>query len=279
MRYLIIGGTGTLGKELVSRFYERHEITIFSRDEFKQSHMKKVYPNIRYIIGDIRNERDLEFDFSNYDMVYHTAALKHVDIGEVNVWPFIDVNLNGTINVARSCQKAGVKLVFFSTDKAVLPINTYGMSKALAEKYIQANNDNAAIFRWGNILGSRGSIVPAFVKIIKNDGIVPITHVEMTRFWLTINEVVDFVIEKESHKNPKKILIPTVLSAKVTDLALSIGKILDKTVKFKDIGIRPGEKIHEHLYTDYEYCIRSDNCAKYTIDDLILKLKPIVDML
>lgn len=276
MRYLIVGGTGTLGKELIQRLYDGHEIHVLSRDEHKQVQMKKVYPKIKFILGDIRNIQDLSFPFSVYDIVFHCAALKHVDIGEANVGQFIQTNLQGTINVSQRCLEDNARLIFFSTDKAVLPINAYGMSKGLAEKYLQATNPDHITFRWGNILGSRGSIVPFFKQLIENGGQVPLTHLEMTRFWLTIHEVVDFVMSRCQDSDIKAPLIPPVKSAKVMDLALCIGKILDKPVLFKEIGIRPGEKIHEHLYSDHDYCIRSDSCAQYSMDDLEVKLRQVM---
>jgi len=280
MRYLIIGGTGTLGKELIHRLYGNAEIDIFSRDEFKQYQIKKVYPDVRCILGDIRQYSDIDFDYSVYDAVFHTAALKHVDIGENNVDQFIQTNLNGTINVSKKCSSCNTRLVFFSTDKAVLPINAYGMTKALAEKYLMNTNKNAVIFRWGNILGSRGSIISYFTDIIQNGGHVPITHLDMSRFWLTINEVVDFVMENfAKHTDVNSVLIPRVKSATVQQIALAIGKLLDKPVKFTETGIRPGEKIHEHLYSDHDYCVRSDNCEKFTMDDLIIKLRPLIEEL
>lgn len=276
MRYLIIGGTGTLGNEIVRRLYEKHEIHVFSRDEYKQYNLKKVYPKVKCILGDIRNIDDLNWNFDIYDSVFHCAALKHVDIGESNVEQFIQTNLHGTINVSKKCLEANTRMVFFSTDKAVLPINTYGFTKALAEKYLSSQSGPLVIFRWGNIIGSRGSIVPFFADLIRNEAKVPITHLDMTRFWMALGEAVDYVMsEFNKDQNDHKILIPPVKSARVMDIAQVIGKILNKTVHFKEIGIRPGEKIHEHLYSDHDHCLRSDKCKQYTQDELIIKIQSV----
>jgi UDP-N-acetylglucosamine 4,6-dehydratase len=273
MKYLVIGGTGTLGKELVGRLLQSDSVDVFSRDEYKQSAMAKVYPNVNYILGDIREWNDLStVHFPGYDAVFNCAAMKHVDLGETNVEQFFKTNTIGAINVAKKCHGRS-KLVFFSTDKAVMPVNAYGMSKAIAEKYIQSCGADATIFRWGNILGSRGSILDYFAKIIKNGGEVPITDKRMTRFWLTIHEAIDYVVDNWRKGVAKKPMIPAVKGAKVVDIAKAIGAILDRPVKMKIVGIRPGEKIHECLNIEngYEFC--SDNCEQFEMDELIVKIR------
>jgi len=276
MKFLIVGGTGTLGKELIRRFYDDHEIDVLSRDEFKQAALRKVYPKAGFILGDIRDWVQMSpICYSQYDAVFHCAALKHVDIGESNVSQFVQTNYNGTVNLAKKC-KGKSKLVFFSTDKAVLPINVYGMSKALGERYIQSTDPEAVIFRWGNILGSRGSILDFFAQRIQAGSTVPITDMRMTRFWLTINEAIDYVMknwQKGISRNP---LIPPVKSASVVDVAKAIGAILGKPVKMKEIGIRPGEKLHETLKHDANFSLSSDTCEKFEMDELIVKIRQVM---
>lgn len=274
----IIGGTGTLGKKICERFYYDNNVTIISRDEYKQQKMRRLFPNCNYIIGDIR---DNDFGWkvwhrahdTNY--VFHCAALKHVEIGEKCVDEFLKTNVLGTINVARSFGSFS-KIIFFSTDKAVLPINCYGFSKAISEKYLQAFFPNCAIYRWGNILGSRGSVISIFATFLKEGKPVEITDVRMTRFWLTIDEAVNYVANTyEKHQGI--MLPPNLKSAKILDVVESIARCLSiSEYKIKDIGIRPGEKIHECLYTTHDYCIRSDTCEMLSAEELDSKIRPIL---
>jgi len=279
MKILIIGGTGSLGRALLKRLYcPENKVWILSRDELKLITLKKQYPDIRIIIGDIRDRLEMHKVIAggSFDHIYHCAALKHVDLGEEYTSEFIKTNLNGTMNVVDAfCRSTCSKLAFFSTDKAVLPINAYGYSKGLAEKYIQSLNKPIHIFRWGNILGSRGSVLHYFIKALKAGEKINITHQDMTRFWLTIEQAVDFCLDiMIKNTDPKEIHIPPLKSMSVLDLLDLTAEILN--IEKWDVnisGIRAGEKIHECLYSDHSHCIRSDTYKKYTRDEI----KPILE--
>lgn len=281
---LVVGGTGTLGQEIVKRFYERGGfITVLSRDELKQQQMKRKYPdNIEYLIGDISRSDvgDVFNHRTHYDVIFHCAALKHVDVGEENVAAFMRTNFNGVMHMHRCFNDPATKFVFFSTDKAVLPINAYGMTKALAEKYLQSVRKSAAIYRWGNILGSRGSVVKSFADAIANDNPVFITDSRMTRFWLTIENCVDFVMGTYENAFADTIMIPDVKAASVLDLVRVIADIMGKSrtteKNIKYVGIRPGEKIHECLFSSHTHCLTSDNAEKWDLDHLTIVLRPIL---
>jgi len=287
---IITGGTGTLGRELirqitVGKYFD--PIVVFSRDEAKHIELEREYDNVRTFLGDVVRSEDIGSCIRRYqpDTVFHCAALKHVDRGEAQTSQYINVNLNGTINVTNACSNFRVKnMVFFSTDKAVLPINAYGMTKALAEKYIQSKwsddekSTNFAIYRWGNILGSNGSVLKQFVKDIIDKKRIKITHQDMTRFWLTISEAVFYVLNSYLERTIQPRICPTIKAATLIDLAYAVASCLsmEYDLDFKITGIRPGEKIHEHLKSDHDFCIRSDNATKYKADELEAKIKPTV---
>jgi len=287
---VITGGTGTLGTELIRQINAASyfdEVVVFSRDESKHIELEKKHKNVTCFLGDVTRSEDVGACLRQYrpDSVFHCAALKHVDRGEQVVQQYINTNLNGTINVVNAALNFRIKnFVFFSTDKAVLPINAYGMTKALAEKYIRAKwvdgqdkHVNMSIYRWGNILGSNGSVLKYFVDAIKAKQPVNITHSDMTRFWLTINEAVYFVLTTYLEIQKEARICPTIKSATLIDIANAVGVILDEfDVKIRFTGIRPGEKIHEHLKSDHDYCIRSDSSVRYKEDELISKLRPTV---
>jgi FlaA1/EpsC-like NDP-sugar epimerase len=275
---LIIGGTGTLGNALLEELYEHNKITILSRDELKLYSLKRANPKIDICIGDIRDKPFIE-DYlldRDFDYIFHCAALKHVDLGEKFVAEFIKTNLQGTINVIDNMPEY-TRYVFFSTDKAVLPINAYGYSKALAEKYLLSQDKNIKIFRWGNILGSRGSVLDYFVKALKNGDEVNITHPSMSRFWMLIEDAVKFTLEScasFSWDSPTVHIPLDLKAAKVVDVVDCLAEILDVKYRISDVHeIRPGEKIHECLYTSHDYCIRSDNAEQYSREELIELLR------
>jgi UDP-N-acetylglucosamine 4,6-dehydratase len=262
---LITGGTGSFGNcfaDVVSKMYKPKKLIIFSRDELKQYEMEqrfpiKKYPFIRFFIGDVRDLARLEMAFRDVDIVIHAAALKHVPIAEYNPFECINTNVIGAENVVRAALKTNVKKVIaLSTDKAVSPINLYGASKLAAEKiFVAANNikgNHPAIFsvvRYGNVMGSRGSVVPFFKRLIaENSPFLPITDMEMTRFWITLNQGVDFVLSSLAMMKGCEIFIPKIPSMRVTDLA----KALSPSMPLKETGIRPGEKLHESLSTTDE---------------------------
>jgi UDP-N-acetylglucosamine 4,6-dehydratase len=277
MKYVILGGTGTLGTCLIEKLsVGANEVVCFSRDELKQQEMRKRFPNVRYVIGDIRDKNSLRPVLADAYAVFHVAALKHVDVLEANPTEAIKTNVLGTINVAEAAVEAGVKyVVFSSTDKAVLPINTYGMTKATSERYllnlnVHQDKTQFSVFRWGNVMGSRGSVVHLFAKSIQDEKMVSVTDPRMTRFWIHIKDAVDFMLENFKSASPSDVMIPRMKAAGVLDLAASTAKAIGASSKYRInlVGMRPGEKVHEVLFSSHEYCIRSDTAEKYTEAEL-----------
>lgn len=259
---LITGGTGSFGRYFIKyllKNFDLKKIIIFSRDEQKQFFManseefnEKKYKNLRYFLGDIRDFDRLNSAMEGVDYVVHAAALKHVSIAEYNPQEFIKTNITGSENIIKSAINNNVsKTVFLSTDKAVNPINLYGATKLAAEKLcIAANNivGKKKIFfsavRYGNVIGSRGSIIEIFNRIKqsgKNN--FPVTHKDMTRFWVSLDESVQFVLESLEKMKGGEIFVPKLPSIRVMDLV----KVFASKPKIEIIGIRPGEKLHEIL--------------------------------
>lgn len=260
---LVTGGTGSFGQKFTETLLEHHEpqkIIVFSRDEFKQYQMAKKFPDrkhpIRYFLGDIRDKDRLFRAFEGVDYVVHAAALKQVPALEYNPTEAVKTNVVGADNIVDAAIDTGVKKVIaISTDKAVNPINLYGATKLVAEKIFIAANAYAggrvkfAVVRYGNVVGSRGSVVPLFLKFREQGNReVPITDPRMTRFWITLEQGVDLVLKALQESQGGEIFVPKVPSMKITDLAVAI----DPTFKFRTIGIRPGEKIHETLVSEDE---------------------------
>lgn len=281
MRYLLIGGTGSLGKALIPAILEqdhRAHIAVLSREEIKQVNIKKQYPGIECIIGDIKDIDSLRPHIQRFDAVFNLAALKHVDICELNPKECYKTNLIGAANVVDLCELAdNVRYcVLSSTDKAVLPINMYGSCKKSAEIYYRHMNDVGDgdtlynVFRWGNVVGSRGSVVHAFAKTLKEEAKVYVTDERMSRFWIDIRDVAKFMLG--NFKRPPQgtdAHIPPLKSARVVDLAEAVADVLDiQEYEVKYTGIRPGEKIHECLYTSHDFCLTSENCGKYEFEEL-----------
>ena len=258
---LITGGTGSFGKRMLETLLKKFnckKIIIFSRDELKQYELKQKYPikkykNLRYFIGDIRDLDRLQLAFKNVDIVIHAAALKQVDTAEYNPIEVIKTNINGTENVVKAAASCGVdRLIALSTDKAVNPVNLYGATKLAAEKLvISANNyfgykdsTKFSVVRYGNVIGSRGSVVKVFEKLVNSkEKFLPITDLQMTRFWMTLDESVKFVLDSLKLMTGGEIFIPKIPSIKITDLAKAMGS----NKKIKIIGLRPGEKLTEVL--------------------------------
>tara|TARA_R110000868_G_scaffold219607_1_gene470715 strand:+ start:19524 stop:20597 length:1074 start_codon:yes stop_codon:yes gene_type:complete len=255
---LITGGTGSFGKrftETICREYKPKKLIIFSRDELKQYEMAQEfspqqYPFLRYFIGDVRDEARLEQAMRGVDIVIHAAALKHVPIAEYNPFECIKTNVMGAENVVRATIKCGVKRVCaLSTDKAANPINLYGASKLAADKIFTAGANMGgadgpifSVVRYGNVVGSRGSVIPFFRKLINNGtDHLPITDPRMTRFWITIEQGVNFVLSTLNLARGGEIFVPKIPSMSMTDLAHTMAPHLPHKV----IGIRPGEKLHE----------------------------------
>ncbi len=260
---LITGGTGSFGKkcvEIMLESYKPKKIIVFSRDELKQFEMSQRYndPCMRYFIGDVRDKNRLLQAFNGVDYVIHAAALKQVPIAEYNPTECINTNINGAINVIEACIERGVKKVIaLSTDKAASPINLYGATKLASDKLFVAGNHLSggttqfSVVRYGNVVGSRGSVVPFFQKILDEGAkSLPITDTEMTRFWLRLEDGVGFVLKSFQRMFGGELFVPKIPSVRITDLARAMAPNLDQHL----IGIRPGEKIHEVMCpkdTDY----------------------------
>lgn len=253
---LITGGTGSFGKRFIQRIlsgYTPKKIVVYSRDELKQYEMAKVlspetYPCMRYFIGDVRDQSRLYRALAGIDYVIHAAALKHVPAAEYNPFEFIKTNVMGAQNVIdASIERKVNKVVALSTDKACNPINLYGATKLCSDKLFVAGNSYAgaqdtrfSVVRYGNVVGSRGSVIPFFMNARKT-GMLPITDDRMTRFWITLDQGIDLVFEAFSHMKGGEIFVPKIPSMKVIDLAKSLDPECDITIT----GIRPGEKLHE----------------------------------
>jgi UDP-N-acetylglucosamine 4,6-dehydratase len=259
---LVTGGTGSFGKAFVRMAIERYRprrLVIYSRDELKQYEMAQDYPvsrhpYLRYFIGDVRDRDRLEMAMRDIDIVVHAAALKHVPAAEYNPFECVLTNIHGAENVVKAALRTSVKkVVALSTDKAVSPINLYGASKLAADKiFVAANNLSGgrarfAIVRYGNVVGSRGSVVPFFKKLVAGDAAaIPITDPRMTRFWITIEQGVDFVLSALAMMQGGEIFVPKIPSMRITDLA----EALAPGVPQETVGIRPGEKLHEVMVTE-----------------------------
>ncbi|MGG7073919.1 UDP-N-acetylglucosamine 4,6-dehydratase (inverting) [Campylobacter sp. 9BO] len=252
---LITGGTGSFGKkytEILLKKFKPKRIVIYSRDELKQYEMAQIFNDkcMRYFIGDVRDESRLKTAMDGVDFVIHAAALKHVPIAEYNPMECIKTNINGAQNVINAAFATGVnKVIALSTDKACNPVNLYGATKLASDKLFVAANNIAgskktrfAVVRYGNVVGSRGSVVPLFKRLIAEGAKeLPITHADMTRFWITLEQGVNFVLKNFERMKGGEIFIPKIPSMTMPDLA----KALAPELGIKVIGIRPGEKMHE----------------------------------
>ncbi|SES14300.1 UDP-N-acetylglucosamine 4,6-dehydratase [Tranquillimonas rosea] len=252
---LITGGTGSFGKKYVEhilRDYTPNKVIVFSRDELKQFEMAQVYdaPQMRYFIGDVRDADRLKQAMDGVDFVIHAAALKQVPAAEYNPFEAVKTNIHGAQNVIQAAIAAGVeKVIALSTDKAANPVNLYGATKLASDKlFVAANNmvgprpTRFAVVRYGNVVGSRGSIVPFFRrKIAEGATTLPITHPDMTRFMITLDQGVQFVLTNFRRMQGGEIFVPKIPSMRMTDLARAMAPDLDQEI----VGIRPGEKLHE----------------------------------
>lgn len=256
---LITGGTGSFGRAFARRLlteFEPEKVIIFSRDEWKQWEMRKSdeifdHDRIRYFLGDVRDKSRLERALHGVDLVVHAAALKHVPIAEYNPSEFVKTNVMGAMNIIDACIDCGVqKVIALSTDKAVNPVNLYGATKLCSDKlfvgggvYVgQRAHPKFAIVRYGNVLGSRGSIIPFWRELIKSGAPdLPVTDERMTRFWITLDQAVEFVVNAFLHMEGGEIFVPKIPSMKIIDLAEAIAPDMPKRI----CGIREGEKLHE----------------------------------
>ncbi|MFB1646641.1 UDP-N-acetylglucosamine 4,6-dehydratase (inverting) [Campylobacter molothri] len=254
---LITGGTGSFGKtytKILLQNYKPNKIIIFSRDELKQFEMAISFnhPCMRYFIGDVRDKERLNYAMNDVDYVIHAAAMKHVPVAEYNPMECIKTNINGAQNVIDACLENNVeKCIALSTDKACNPVNLYGATKLASDKLFVAANNIAgnkntkfSVARYGNVVGSRGSVVPFFKKLIKEGAKeLPITDERMTRFWISLEDGVKFVLSNFEIMHGGEVFVPKIPSMKITDLAHTLAPNL----KTKIIGIRPGEKLHETM--------------------------------
>lgn len=268
---LITGGTGSLGKLIIKTLLERYspkKIIVFSRDELKQYEMQQDFnaPCMRYFIGDVRDAKRLRRAMRGVNFVIHAAALKQVPAAEYNPMECIKTNIDGAENVIEAALDNNVeKVIALSTDKAANPINLYGATKLVSDKlFVAANNISGghntifSVVRYGNVVCSRGSVVPLFQKLIDNGSDhIPITHDEMTRFWINLQQGVDFVLKNFERMLGGEIFIPKIPSMKIMDLAQAMAPNLP----IKIIGIRPGEKLHEIM------CPADDSYHTYEYDD------------
>lgn len=280
---LIIGGTGTLGVALLNELTKfDHNITVLSRDEQKHYRLKKIYPNVNFVIGDIKDIGSINPHFKGVDSVFHVAALKHIDILENHIEESIKTNIIGTLNAIKCAQLNQVKnFMFSSTDKAVDPINVYGHCKAISEKLVlnanKESNTNFTVFRWGNIINSNGSALPFFIDKIKKGEEIPLTHINMSRFFLTIENAVGFILSKYEEPSNEVYVHPEMKAARIFDVIKVIAKMLDKPYSIKLVGLRPGEKIDECLYSKYSgRFLDSKVCDQYTESELEELIRPML---
>jgi UDP-N-acetylglucosamine 4,6-dehydratase/5-epimerase len=274
---LITGGTGSLGKALTKRIYAQFpdvkRVVIFSRDEQKQFQMAQEYPadqykSIRFFIGDVRDKDRLVRAMKGIDYVIHAAAMKHVHLAEYNPSECIKTNVNGAENVIYACLESGVSnVVALSTDKACAPINLYGATKLTSDKlFVAANNISGnndirfSVVRYGNVMGSNGSVIPFFIKK-KEEGFLPITDPKMTRFNISLDGGVDMVLHALGNAWGGEIFIPKIPSYKISDVANAIAPEIEHRV----VGIRPGEKLHEEMITSSDSFYTYDLGKYYTI--------------
>jgi len=262
---LITGGTGSFGNlfvEIILKKFKPKKLIIFSRDELKQSIMAQKFSTekylcMRYFIGDVRDLGRLTLAMQGVDYVVHAAALKHVNIAEYNPMECVKTNIGGAENVVKAAISTNVsKIIALSTDKASDPINLYGATKLTSDKiFVSANNivgehpTRFSVVRYGNVAGSRGSVIPIFKQLIaQGSKELPITDIKMTRFWITLVQAVEFVLKSFERMQGGEIFVPKIPSIKITDLA----KAMAPKLKYKIVGIRPGEKLHEKMCSKNE---------------------------
>lgn len=259
---LITGGTGSFGKAFIDyalKHLDPQRLVVFSRDELKQYEVRQLFnndPRLRWFIGDVRDERRLLRAMHNVDYVVHAAALKQVDTAEYNPFEFVQTNVMGSQNVIEACIDTGVKrVVALSTDKASSPINLYGATKLTADKLFITGNHYAAAYetrfsvvRYGNVMGSRGSVIPFFRRLAEAGESLPITDLRCTRFFITLPEAVKFVVDSFDVMHGGELFVPKIPSMKITDLAQAIAP----GAAMHDIGLRPGEKLHEEMVSPEE---------------------------
>ena len=275
---LVTGGTGSFGRHFIKSVlakYKPKRLVIYSRDELKQYEMDQEipatkFPSVRYFIGDVRDTNRLEMAMRGIDYVIHAAAMKHVPAAEYNPFECIHTNVLGAENVVNAAIRADIKkVVALSTDKAASPANLYGASKLASDKiFVAANHLSShdgprfSVVRYGNVVGSRGSVVPFFQKLIRDGAdTLPVTDPRMTRFWITLDQSIEFVLTSLDQMCGAEIFVPKIPSMKITDLAAALAP--GKPTKF--VGIRPGEKLHEVMITEDDARTTIDAGDRYVI--------------
>ena len=276
-RILIIGGTGALGQALIRKYNGDNTIMIFSRDEHKHVDLMKEYTDVESHLGDIRDKDSIRncFDRFQPDVVINTAAIKHVPICETNSIESVKTNILGHQNVIESIRefKNIETLIFISTDKACKPINIYGMCKAISEKlysnYAETEkNTKVVTVRYGNVLESTGSVIPYFKQLLEGGSdFLPITHFDMTRFLITLNDAVELIDWTYNYPSSHgKIAVPKIKSMKIVDLANCLIKKYKEDTELRMVGIRPGEKLHEEMISEEEW-FRTEEHENYLINN------------
>ena len=279
-KILITGGTGSLGQSLAKRLLATNvdTVRILSRNESKQVNMESEFNDkrLRFLIGDVRDFERLKTAFEDIDIVFHAAALKHVPVIEYNPFEAIKTNVQGSQNVIDASLSQDVeRVICIGTDKAVSPLNTYGATKLLMEKlFVSANNflnetrhrTKFLALRYGNVVGSSGSVIPKFIRMIKEGRKITITDSEMTRFSITMDQALDFILDCTINGNASEIYIPKLKSYSILDVKDALFEIFGKT-DFEEIGIRPGEKLHETLINSEEIRNSWDLVSKFMISN------------
>jgi UDP-N-acetylglucosamine 4,6-dehydratase len=254
---LLTGGTGSFGKAFITyalAHLNPRRLVVLSRDELKQYEARKQFgddPRLRWFIGDVRDRRRLERAMYGVDHVVHAAALKQVDTAEYNPFEFVQTNVTGSQNVIETAIDCGVqKVVALSTDKASSPINLYGATKLCADRLFISGNHYAAgrvtrfsVVRYGNVMGSRGSVIPLFRSLAERGETLPVTDLRMTRFWITLPQAVEFVVDSFDQMHGGELYVPRIPSMRLVDLA----RVIAPDSPVKEVGIRPGEKLHEEM--------------------------------
>jgi UDP-N-acetylglucosamine 4,6-dehydratase/5-epimerase len=271
---LVTGGTGSFGKRFVGTILQQtgvRRIVVFSRDELKQFEMQQQFANesrLRFFIGDVRDRERLERAFHDVDFVIHAAALKQVPAAEYNPFEAVKTNVHGAQNVIDAAIDVGVqRVVALSTDKACSPVNLYGATKLVSDKlfingnaYASGTRTRFAVVRYGNVVGSRGSVVPYFQKLAPT-GVLPITDERMTRFWITLDQGVHFVLSSLERMHGGELFVPKIPSMRVVDLA----KAMAPEARLEVVGIRPGEKLHEEMISATDARSTLDQGDRYVI--------------
>lgn len=260
-RVIISGGLGSLGNQLIERFRKTWDIGILDNDECRQWEVRTKYPDLDYYLGDVR-DRDSLRPLKRYDLVIHAAALKRIEVCEANPWEAVKTNIIGTRNIIEACKDWGLDMVYISTDKSVKPINFYGMTKAVAERMCTQAHFNCV--RYGNVFGSRGSIIPIFSKQRKEKKPITITHPDMTRFILTLDDALKLIETAKNAPGDGRVFVWKCKSSKVLDIANLFGKV-------EVIGAKIGEKLHETLITSDEMRRVVEGSDYYIVTEDILR--------